>query len=137
MMNLENFANIYIDKAIELGNMVKESEESMNLADARAAFENDAQAKAAMDEYTQFQQNMQVAIQSGFMSEEEYAEAFKKLVELEIEVKSNAVTQQMLKAESDYNNFVNSIIQMLEMTIKGEDYAPSGGCGPSCSCNRL
>ena len=115
-----------LEKAIELGNMILASEVSLRLADAKAAFEEDTDAQAAYAEYNEFHKNTQIAQQSGFLTPERYQEALGKLVEMEISVKKLSVVQEYLKANEDYNNFANSVLEMLKQTI---GYAESKSCG--------
>lgn len=135
-INIPDLTTIYFEKAIELGNMVVESEASIRLADARAAFEADARAKSSYQSYEEYQKNMQIAIQSGFMTEETYQQALKKRIELEIELKSQPIVQEMLRAESEYNNFVSSVVEMLQLTIKGgQEMLCTCGTNPGGTCN--
>ena len=121
----------YYEKAVELGNMILASETSLRLADAKAAFEEDADAQAAYREFNEFHKNTQIAQQSGFLTQERYQEALGKLVEMEIAAKQIPAVQEYLKAQEDYNNFVNSVLEMLKQTI-GYTEPKSGGCGGSC-----
>ena len=122
-MNIECY-----EKAVELGNMVLASEVSLRLADARTAFDEDAAAQAAYAEFDEYRKNTQIAQQSGFLTQERYQEALGKLVEMEINVKQMPVVQEYLKAQEDYDNFANSVLEMLKQTM-GYIESKSGGCG--------
>ena len=123
---------IYLEKAAELGNLILASETSLRLADAKAAFEADAVAQSAYREYNEHQKGMQIAQESSLMTQERYQQTLTRLVELEIEMKSKPAVQEYLRADADFNNFANSILEMLRMTI-GLDSGRSGhGCGGGC-----
>ncbi|MDR2183499.1 MAG: YlbF family regulator [Clostridiales bacterium] len=116
------------EKAIELGNMILASEQSLRLADAKAAFEEDSAAQSAYEKYNEYHENMQIARQSGFFSSERYQEALGKLVQMEIDMKKMPAAQEYLKAQEDYDKFANSVLEILRQTI-GCAEAKSGGCG--------
>ena len=116
------------EKAVELGNMILASEVSLRLADAKAAFEEDAAAQSAYEKYNEYRKNMQIAQQSGFFTPERYQEALGKLVQMEIDMKNVAAVREYLKAQEDYNNFANSVLEMLKQTI-GYTEPKSSGCG--------
>jgi len=118
----------YYEKILELGNMILASELSLRLADAKAAFEEDAAAQTAYGDFNEFRQNTQIAQQSGFLTPEQYQEALGKLVQMEIDVKKMIVVQEYLKSQENYDNFANSVLEMLRQTI-GAAAVKSGGCG--------
>ena len=119
---------VYFEKAAELGNLILASETSLRLADAKAAFEADEAAQTAHQKYNEFQKNMRLAQEGGLMTREKYQEALAQLVELEIDMKNKPAVQEYLKAEADFNNFANSVLEMLRLTI-GLESTHSGGCG--------
>ena len=121
----------YFEKAIELGNMILASETSLRLADAKAAFEADAAAQAAYEEFNEFHKNTKIAQQSGFLTQERYQEALGKLIQMEIDLKKMVAVQEYLKAQEDYDNFANSVLEILKQTIGYIEPKPSGcgGCG--------
>ena len=49
----------------------------------------------------------------------------------EKEIKENEITMGLMKAESEYGAFVNSVFNLISATIQGQDSA-QGGCDPSC-----
>jgi len=113
--------NIYFEKVVELGNLILASEESLRLADAKAAFEAD---EAAQADYTAF-----LAYQENLTEAENYQEALAWLVQMEIDLKSKPVVQEYLKADSCYTNFANGIMQMLKLTVlKDTENDSCGGC---------
>jgi cell fate (sporulation/competence/biofilm development) regulator YlbF (YheA/YmcA/DUF963 family) len=118
----------YFEKALELGNMILASEASLRLADAKAAFEADGAAQAAYEEFNRFRENMQTARQSGLLTRERYQEALGKLVQMEIDAKKMVPVQEYLKAQEDYDNFANFVLEMLKQTM-GYLEPKSGGCG--------
>jgi len=123
---------VYLEKAAELGNLILASETSLRLADAKAAFEADEAAQSAFKEYNEHQKGMQIAQERGLMTQERYQKALTRLVELEIEMKSKPAVQEYLKADTDFNNFATSVLEMLRMTIGIEAGHFGRGCGGGC-----
>ncbi|MCL2396642.1 MAG: YlbF family regulator, partial [Defluviitaleaceae bacterium] len=63
---------IYYEKAMELGNMILSSETSLRLADAQAAFDEDAAASEHYMQYEERQESLQTAISGGLLNAEQY-----------------------------------------------------------------
>ena len=121
----------YYEKAVELGNMILASETSLRLADAKAAYEADATAQEAYQQYNEYHNNTRIAQQGGLLTKEQYQEALGKLVEMEIDAKKIPAVQEYLKSQEDYDNFANSVVEMLKQTIGYKELKSSGcgGCG--------
>jgi len=120
----------YEEKARELGNLILESEQSMRLADARAAFHADPEAQPKMDVYNAYAENVQTAIDSGVMTDEQFQTAQKRMTEMVVELKAHPTIGALVAAENEFNFFVNQIMGILKTTITGEE-AGCAGCGHS------
>ena len=121
--------NIYLKKAAELGDFVLASEESLRLADARAAFEADAAAQYAYTQFQECQRNLQADLKKGLLPPKEHQEALGRLVKMEIELKNKPVVQEYIKAAENYSNLANAVVQMLQTTILPNLNTKScGGC---------
>ena len=125
---MSNLNTIYFEKAVELGNMIRESEASKRLADAKAVFEAD---ETAVSDYAKFKEQteaLQIVRTSGYLNDKNYSDALSQSVSLEIKLKSQQVVQEYIKAEEDYNNFVFSIVDVIKQTV-GLSAHGCGGCG--------
>ena len=129
----------YTEKARELGNLILESEKAKALEDARVAFHADPEAQPRMDVYNAYLANVQTAIDSGAMTDEQYAMAQKRMAEMVVELKAYPVIGALVTAENEFNFFVNQIMTILKTTITGEEPGGCAGCsghshgGADCS----
>jgi len=118
----------YEEKARELGNLILESEQKKKLAAAQAAFKADPEAQPRMDVYNAYIENVQMAIDSGAMTEEQYGGARKRMAEMVTELKAYPVIGEMVAAENEFNFFVNQIMGILKETIMGKEAGGCAGC---------
>ena len=119
----------YEEKARELGNLILESDQKKKLEAAQAAFRADPEAQPRMDVYNAYLENVQTAIDSGVLTEEQFAPMKKRMAEMAAELKAYPVIGAMVAAENEFNAFVNQIMGILKETITGKE---SGGCA-GCS----
>ena len=128
----------YFEKARELGRMILASEESIALADARANLDNDHLALKQMEEFAQYQDALQQAVNSGHMDTNEYAQASSKLSDMRKEMLELDSAKEYIKAQEEYEAFAQSVIDVLEMMIKGDvenDKDARHGCGKHGNCS--
>ena len=133
-MQIINNDDICAKKAIELGEMIMSSEASIRLADAKAAFEANAQAAKAHNDYMLHTKTLQTAKESGLIDRKHYSQLLAKLIEMEINLKNIPAVQEYYKAEEDYNNYATTIVDILKSAI-GMENAHARGCG-GCGCSR-
>lgn len=126
----------HFDKARELADLIIQSEESLRLADARAAYRSDTEAVAKMQEYTAYQSEVQTVMKNGEMNSEQFKEATKKMTEMGAELKSDPVIGELIKCENEFNSFVNQIIDVLKATITGVVNDCDKNCGGCKGCGR-
>lgn len=131
--------SIYYDKARELGNLILASEQAMLLADATANFQQDEDAKAKMEEYKKYQQDVKTAMEQGNVSKEEITIMTRNLTEMAIAVKSIPTIGALVLAENEFNGFVNNVMSVVKATIMGETSScekdENGGCSSCSGCN--
>ena len=53
--------------------------------------------------------------------------------EIEKQIKENEVTAGLMRAETEYGAFVNSVFNIISATIQGNDTSDCGGCCSSCT----
>ena len=119
------------DKARELGKEMLECEEAQKLYAARETFENSEAAKTLVDEYTDLKNKWQEIMGDENADKAILTDLGEQIVAKEKEIKENEITMGLMKAESEYGAFVNSIFNLISATIQGQDSA-QGGCDPSC-----
>ncbi len=124
------------DKARELGNMILGSEKALLLADATNEFSLDFDAKAKMDEYKKYQEDVRVSMQSGQASKEEITIMTRRLTEMATELKEIPTVAALVFAENEYNAFVNNVMGVVKATIMGQntecDSGSCASCGSGC-----
>ena len=120
--------SVYMEKARELGNLILESEQAKRVADARTDFQADAEAQPRMDVYNAYVANVQTAIDSGAVTDEQYATMQKRMAEMVVELKAYPAIGALVTAENEFNFFVNQVMTVLKTTITGEEPGGCAGC---------
>ena len=120
-------SNCY-DKARELGNLILESSPAKKLNEARQAFDANAEAKKGLDEYSAFQMEFRSKAAQGEITQDEFAANSEKLMEMAEKLKSNEVINNLMAAETEFNDFVNGVMNILKFTITGTDASDACGC---------
>ena len=112
----------YFEKSRELGNLIRESEQSKRLADARAAFSADIEASRKMAEFKEFERSAQ----AGGVPVAAQLESLKKA----------PVIRELLEAEAEYDALFEQVIEVLRLTVYGEeaDARGTGKCGGCAGC---
>lgn len=119
------------EKARELGELLLETEQAKRLTDARYIFDGDEQAQKALFDYTEYRNNVVNKMEDGSLKPEQYKEEAKKINEMAKELKNTPIVGDMLKAESEFNSLVNQVMEILKVTINGEE--ETSGCTGNCS----
>ena len=117
------------DLARELGKEILKTEEVTKLMEAKKAFDADEEAVRLLREYTELQQEMQMKMASGHLSMEEEDEVKKVLTEKSQLIQKNTAAITLFSAETEYNNFINSVFSIIQSTMSGEEEQCGGGCG--------
>ncbi len=126
---------MYYEKAREIGEMILASEESKYLADCQAVFDGDEEAKSRLAEYTNYQRDVQVSMENGVLDQESFKKATAKLQEMGAALKKHQVVGELIKAETEFNFFVNQIMQVIKNTVMGVQENSCGGeCGGCSGC---
>ena len=126
----------YFDKARELGKLLLSSEYSLRYSDAEAAFQTDTTAKAKMEAFYAYQQDVQKRLEKGAMSEDEYNIVHTRLSEMSSDLKRDPIISALMHAESEYNFFVGQIINVIRATLNGStDITEIMSCGKIKHCH--
>ena len=107
--------SIYFEKARELGGMIRESEQSIRLADAKTALADDPEAAEIIAEFKKFEKDTrnsagQIAIKAE-------------------ELKKSPAIGRLIAAEEEYHALLDQVTDVLRMTVLGDDALEPGGCG--------
>ena len=124
------------DSARALGKEILESDAAKRLEEARAAFDNNAESQRLVNEYTDLKQKFSERMADKDSDKMQLTEIGNKITELEKIIRQDAVTNGLIKAESEYGAFINSVFNIINATIQGENTAGCEGCCSSCTgCN--
>lgn len=120
-------SNCY-DKARELGNLILQSEVAEKLQEARRVFDENPDAKKGLDEYSAFQTDFRSRAAQGEIAPDEFAANSERLMEMAEGLKSNEAISNLMAAETEFNDFVNGVMNILKFTITGTDASDACGC---------
>ncbi len=116
-----------IEKAHELGGLIRESDEIKALKEAEKAQAEDADAQALVSDFNIKRMNLAKSLQEGKITQEEAIkqnnEAFSEMVE------KSEVIKAYVEAKKAFDNLVNSVNNVINIYIMDE---PSG-CTHDCS----
>ena len=126
--------------ARELGEEILKSIEAKDLEKARNEFIEDETAKQLFNEFYELREELQKLISDPDITQEQADDIRERLLEKETELHFNPISAQLIRCESQFNNYVNSVFNILSATITGKD-PNSCGCGcsggdcGSCGCD--
>lgn len=116
-----------IEKAHELGEMIKSSKEMEALSATEKAQQEDSDAQQLIADFNIKRLNLAREIQSGKITEEEAIkknnDAFSEMVE------KSQVISDYVEAKKQFDNLVNSVNNVINVYIMGEQQ----GCTHDCS----
>lgn len=120
------------EKAHELGQMIKDSEEMKRMEKAETAQQNDETAQNVMNEFTLQRMNLMRDLQEGKIKQEEAIEknnqAYYEMME------KNAVVKEYIEAKAAFDELVMNVNKILDSYVVGEnvncthDCSTCGGC---------
>ncbi len=114
-----------------LGEELQKTPQVEALLAAKKAYEEDPEISKAVAEYTKMHEEFQAKMQAGGITPEEqksFSEEMKKRGEF---IKNNKLASDLYVAEMNFNNFVNSVFNIVTATLAGEEPEQAGGCSPS------
>jgi len=124
--------NIY-DQARELGKAMLECEAAVRLNEARDAFDNNKEAQELVEEYAALKQKFNDIMADRESDKMQLTDIGNKITELEKQFKENPITRGLMEAETQYGAFVNSIYNIINATIAGQDTTDCSGTCSSCT----
>lgn len=117
--------------ARNLGEELQKTPQVEALLAAKKAYEEDPEISNAVAEYTRLHEEFQAKMQAGGISAEDqkkFSEEMKAKGEF---IKNNKLAADLYTAEMNFNNFMQSVFNIITATLSGEDPAEAGGCSPS------
>ena len=120
-----------IEKANELGQLIKDCPEMKALTDAEQAQAKDDAAQELIKEFNLKRMNLARDIQDGKMTQEEAIKANNQAFE-EMVAKSESI-KAYVEAKKKFDNLLNGVNNIINLYITGEQ---AGGCTHDChSCS--
>lgn len=124
------------NKARELAELLLQTDEGKAMADARFIYEGNEEAKKLLFNYSQYRDGVQVKMESGTFSQEEFEKEKEKLDAMIAEVRANPIIADMINAENQFNALANQVMNVFKATIMGQDEDSCGGnCGSCGGCH--
>lgn len=121
--------------ARNLGEELQKTPQVEALLAAKDAYENDPEISKLVAEYTQMHYDFEAKMQAGGIPVEEQREFNEKMKEMGEQIRTNKLASDLYVAEQNFNNFLNSVFNIITATLTGEDPA-AGGCScDSSSCS--
>lgn len=121
------------DMARKLGTMIQSTPQWEIFESTEKAFKADEEAQKLVADYNQAYQEFQMKMQQGGISPEEQQSHQQNMQEFDTKIKENEVISSYSTAGNTFNQFMDSIMQMISSTLTGEE-PEEGGCSPSdCS----
>jgi len=121
--------------ARELGEEILKSIEAADLEKARNEFMEDEKAQQLFNEFYALRDEFQTLISDANTTQEQVDEVRERILSKETEIQLNPIAAQLVMCETQFNNYVNSVFNILGATITGKD-PNEGGCdcsGGDCS----
>ena len=125
------------NKARELAEMLLETEEGKAMADAKYIFDGNQEAKKMLFDYSQYRDSVQVRMESGALSQDEFQKETEKMNEMIKNLREDPIIGEMIRTENEFNKLVNQVMNVFKATIMGnnEDGGCSGSCGSCSGCH--
>jgi len=120
------------DQARALGKEMLECDQAKKLYAAREAFDKDKQAQKLVEDYTVLKQKWTEIMNDENSDKIQLTDMGKQISDIEKQIKEHPVTSDLMKCETEYGAFVNSIFNLISVTIQGEQ-ANTDSCEGCCS----
>ena len=116
--------------ARQIGDELLKSEKALRLDEARAAFFADETAKKLFNEFNELKKELQDTMSAADTTKEKIEQARAALVSKQTEIKRHKVANDLIKCENDFNQYVNSVFNIIASTVTGRD--PHKDCDDDC-----
>lgn len=121
--------------ARKLGEELTKTPQVEALLEAKKAYEESPEIATAVEQYTKLHQEFEAKMQAGGISAEEQKAFAEDMAKRGEEIRNNKIASDLFSAETNFNNFMNSVFTIVTSTLTGEEAEQDGcGCSPgSCS----
>lgn len=120
--------------ARELGQLIAASEEYKSARDTMDALNNDTSAAGLIEGYNQKRAARMEGVDINSLNAEEEKEINEYLQDEFDKILENPVVKDYIKAQSEYENMVNSVNAILKFYVSGRfEHEGEQGCSGSCS----
>lgn len=126
--------NEALTKARELGEIILSSPLYEKLERARAAFDEDMDARETLFDYNRKHRRVEELISSGD-EKGELKSANDELREAAERLDADETVKELISCESRFNNYVNQVLNIVKATVTGDvDSGCSGNCSGCSGC---
>lgn len=123
--------NNIFEQARNLANSLLETKEGKKYQEAKYIFEADDEAILLLQEYDKKSKDFKIRMQKG-ESGQDFENARQDLNNFVLKIKENNIITELFKAEDNFNKMVNSVMDIFNATIMGEDKTKDGCCNSGC-----
>ena len=120
------------EMARALGEELQKTPQVEALVAAKAAYESDPEIAKLVEEYTKLHYDFEAKMNAGGISIEEQRTFNEQMKAKGEAIRTNKLASDLYVAEQNFNNFVNSVFNIITATLTGEEPEQGGGCDPSC-----
>ncbi|GFI61226.1 hypothetical protein IMSAG049_00383 [Clostridiales bacterium] len=120
--------------ARQLAEEIINSEYGKALIAAKKAYDEDPEAKKLLEDYVNKQNSFQNKLATGEVSDEEKDAFYDEINKLNNEIKSHGTSGALYKAESNFNDYTQSIINLITVALQNA-IAPENGSGCTGTCS--
>ncbi len=118
--------------ARQLGEELLKTEEVERVLAAKKAYEADEKAVGMITEYNTLQKQYREKMQNPDITSEEYNKLTEEIMAKGDIIQSYEITKELIEAENDFNQFMNSVFSIVTSTLSGEEENCGGGCDGGC-----
>lgn len=120
------------EMARALGEELQKTPQVEALLAAKTAYESDPEIAKLVEEYTKMHYDFEAKMQAGGIPVEEQRAFNEQMKEKGEAIRTNKLASDLFVAEQNFNNFMNSVFNIITSTLAGEEPEVAGGCDPSC-----
>ena len=110
------------EKAKELGNQIKETQEYQELERVSQTLKDDPEAQQIIQQVQESQNSIEFSQKAGVEPGQEQVDQFNSLKD---QMMSNLTVRNYMKAQEDFNNFMKKVNEAISSGITGEEMSES------------
>lgn len=121
------------DTARKLAEELINSEYAQKLIAAKKAYDEDTEAQNMVQEYVNMQNKFQNRLATENVTDEDKDKFYDDINELNKNIRERESSGGLYKAESDFNEYMQSIYGIITSAVQNAITPDGGGCAGSCS----